>query len=130
VDQEHDAATLADRLNETLGALYGFERELGGGGMSRVYVAVEKRYDRRVVVKVLASGLAAGVSSERFVREVRLAARLQQANIVPVFDSGQIDGLPYYDAVGRGGFAAFGSTRTVRSPCPRPSRSSPTSPRR
>ena len=51
---------------------------------------------RRVVVKVLASELAAGVSAERFAREVKLAARLQQANIVPVFDSGQIDGLPFY----------------------------------
>jgi serine/threonine protein kinase len=96
VDQDRDTTTLPDRLNETLGAVYGFERELGGGGMSRVFVAVEKRYDRRVVVKVLASELAAGVSVERFAREVKLAARLQQANIVPVFDSGQIDGLPYY----------------------------------
>ena len=96
MDQDSDATTLPVRLNETLGATYGFERELGGGGMSRVFVAVERRFDRRVVVKVLASELAAGVSAERFAREVKLAARLQQANIVPVFDSGQIDGLPYY----------------------------------
>ena len=97
VDQDSsDTSALLDRLNETLGATYAFERELGGGGMSRVFVAVEKRFDRRVVVKVLASELAAGVSAERFAREVKLAARLQQANIVPVFDSGQIDGLPFY----------------------------------
>ena len=91
-----DASDLRERLFETLGTTYDFERELGGGGMSRVFVAVERRFDRRVVVKVLAPELAAGVSAERFAREVMLAARLQQANIVPVFDSGEIDGLPYY----------------------------------
>ncbi|HEV7990303.1 MAG TPA: serine/threonine-protein kinase [Gemmatimonadaceae bacterium] len=95
-DVDVDASTLPERLKETLSATYAFERELGGGGMSRVFVAVEKRYDRRVVVKVLAQELAAGVSAERFEREVALAARLQQANIVPVFDSGEIEGLPYY----------------------------------
>ncbi len=91
-----DTSDLSERLANTLGATYDFERELGGGGMSRVFVAVERRFDRRVVVKVLAPELAAGVSAERFAREVMLAARLQQANIVPVFDSGEIDGLPYY----------------------------------
>ena len=91
-----DASGLWERLLETLGTMYDFERELGGGGMSRVFVAVERRFDRRVVVKVLAPELAAGVSADRFAREVALAARLQQANIVPVFDSGEIDGLPYY----------------------------------
>jgi hypothetical protein len=91
-----DAPDLRERLFETLGTTYDFERELGGGGMSRVFVAVERRFNRRVVVKVLAPELAAGVSAERFAREVMLAARLQQANIVPVFDSGEIDGLPYY----------------------------------
>src|SRR5688500_10610692 len=96
VDQDRDVSTLPERLSEALGAAYTFERELGGGGMARVFVAVEKRFDRRVVVKVLASELAAGVSAERFAREVALAARLQQANIVPVFDSGEFDGLPYY----------------------------------
>ena len=96
MDSDRDATPLPDRLDQALGATYAFERELGGGGMSRVFVAIEKRFDRRVVVKVLASELAAGVSAERFAREVALAARLQQANIVPVFDAGEIDGLPYY----------------------------------
>jgi Protein kinase domain len=91
-----DSSDLRERLLETLGTTYDFERELGGGGMSRVFVAVERRFERRVVVKVLASELAAGVSAERFAREVMLAARLQQANIVPVFDSGEIGGLPFY----------------------------------
>ena len=67
-----------------LGTGYTVERELGGGGMSRVFVAMEHRLARRVVVNVLTPELAAGLSAERFEREIQLAASLQQANIVPV----------------------------------------------
>ena len=87
---------LRDRLQQTLGATYTLERELGGGGMSRVFVANEARLARRVVVKVLSPELAAGLSAERFEREIRLAASLQQANIVPVLSAGDTDGVPYY----------------------------------
>ena len=66
---------------------YRIERELGGGGMSRVWVATETALDRQVVVKVIAGELTEGLSAERFAREVRLAARLQQANIVPILFS-------------------------------------------
>jgi TolB-like protein/tRNA A-37 threonylcarbamoyl transferase component Bud32/Tfp pilus assembly protein PilF len=87
---------LVSRLTAALSDRYRLERELGGGGMSRVWVATETALDRQVVVKVIASGLSEGVSAERFAREVRLAARLQQANIVPVLHAGTADGLPYY----------------------------------
>src|SRR5688500_8042842 len=64
--------------------------------MSRVFVAEETRLGRRVVVKVLAPALAAGLSAQRFEREIRLAARLQHPHVVPLFSAGEVDGLPYY----------------------------------
>ena len=75
---------------------YSIERELGGGGMARVFTAIETALGRTVVIKVLSPELAAEVSSKRFAREVRLVASLQQANIVPVLTSGEVNGLPYY----------------------------------
>jgi serine/threonine-protein kinase len=87
---------LRDRLQSTLGSAYSVERELGGGGMSRVFLAREISLDRNVVVKVLNAELAAGLSAERFAREVRLAASLQHPNIVPVITTGVADGIPYY----------------------------------
>ena len=87
---------LRDQLQKTLGTTYTLERELGGGGMSRVFVADETRLGRKVVVKVLSPELAAGINSERFEREIRVAASLQQANIVPLLSAGDTDGLPYY----------------------------------
>src|SRR4029453_18855662 len=77
-----------DQLRATLGGAYTIEGELGGGGMSRVFVADELALGRKVVVKVVASELLEGISAERFTREVRLAARLQQANIVPLLSAG------------------------------------------
>ncbi|MBL0169862.1 MAG: protein kinase [Gemmatimonadaceae bacterium] len=87
---------IRDQLQTTLGDAYTLERELGGGGMSRVFVAHERALGRTVVVKVIAPELAEGVSAERFAREVKLAARLQQANIVPVLSTGSSGSLPYY----------------------------------
>ena len=75
---------------------YAIERELGGGGMSRVFLARETALDRLVVIKVLPADLMGGVSVERFRREIQLAARLQQANIVPLLAAGEVDGAPYY----------------------------------
>ncbi|MDQ4079131.1 MAG: serine/threonine-protein kinase, partial [Gemmatimonadota bacterium] len=86
---------LQSRLQATLDT-YTIERELGGGGMSRVFVATERALGRRVVIKVLSPSVAADLSSRRFTREIRLAASLQQANIVPVLSVGETDGLPYY----------------------------------
>src|SRR5262245_11849678 len=64
--------------------------------MSRVFVADEHQRGRKVVVKGLAPGRASPVCTSRFAREIRVAASLQQANIVPVFSAGALDGLPYY----------------------------------
>src|SRR5829696_3545153 len=85
-----------DQLRATLGGTYTIERELGGGGMSRVFVADEVALERKVVIKVVAPDLIEGISAERFTREVRLAARLQQANIVPLLSAGNANGVPYY----------------------------------
>jgi len=87
---------LREQLQQTLGSAYTLERELGGGGMSRVFVAEETTLERKVVVKVLPPELAAAVNLERFRREIQLAAKLQHPNIVPVLTSGVTDGLPYY----------------------------------
>ncbi len=87
---------MTQQLAASLGAAYALERELGGGGMSRVFLAEEMRFKRRVVIKVLSPELAAGLSAERFDREIGLAAGLQQANIVPVITAGEVDGLPWY----------------------------------
>src|SRR5687767_11586549 len=87
---------LVDDLRSSLGAAYSIERELGGGGMSRVFVGEEVAFGRKVAVKVLAPELAAGVSAERFQREIKLAGQLQHPNIVPVLTTGIAAGLPYY----------------------------------
>ncbi|HJR67797.1 MAG TPA: serine/threonine-protein kinase, partial [Gemmatimonadaceae bacterium] len=88
---------LRDRLQSSLGAAYTLERELGGGGMARVFVATDPALGRQVVVKVLSPETAEGISAERFTREIRLAAALQHPHIVPVLTAGQtVDGLPYY----------------------------------
>lgn len=84
------------QLEETLGSIYTIERELGGGGMSRVILARDVALGRDVVIKMLTRELAAGVSIDRFEREIMLAARLQQANIVPVLSAGNAGGIPYY----------------------------------
>jgi tetratricopeptide (TPR) repeat protein len=90
------SGALRDQLQKTLGDAYRLERELGGGGMSHVFVAEELRLERKVVVKLLPPELAQGLSAERFEREIRTVAALQQANIVPVLTAGDSDGLPFY----------------------------------
>ena len=70
-------ADLRTQLQSALGAAYTIERELGGGGMSRVFVATETTLGRKVVVKVLPPDLAAELSVERFRREIQVAAQLQ-----------------------------------------------------
>ena len=87
---------LRGQLQASLGSAYTIERELGGGGMSQVFLAEETRFHRKVVIKVLAPDLAAGLSAERFEREIMVAARLQQANIVPLLTAGDLNGLPYF----------------------------------
>lgn len=87
---------LRTTIEQALAGGYAFERELGGGGMSRTYLARELAFDRRVVVKVLAPELLAGLSVERFRREVMLAAQLQHPHVVPVLTAGEVDGIPWF----------------------------------
>jgi serine/threonine-protein kinase len=88
--------SLRAQLDTHLESTYTIERELGGGGMSRVFLATDRALGRRVVIKVLSPTLAAEVSAKRFEREIRLAAALQHANIVPLLSAGVADDLPYY----------------------------------
>jgi len=87
---------LQERLQTALGSSYHVERELGGGGMSRVFLAEEVALRRHVVVKVLPPEMSAGVNDERFRREIQLAASLQHPHIVPVLTAGSADDLLYY----------------------------------
>src|SRR2546428_6419727 len=87
---------LLARLQSALGAAYRVREELGGGGMGRVFVATETALDRPVVIKVLPPDLAAGLSVERFRREIQLAAKLQHPHIVPLLSAGAVEGLLYY----------------------------------
>ena len=75
---------------------YVIAREIGAGGMATVYLARDARHDRWVVVKVLRPEIALTVGVEGFLREIRIAAALQHPHIVPVFDSGAIDGRLYF----------------------------------
>ncbi|MFL5580852.1 MAG: protein kinase domain-containing protein, partial [Gemmatimonadaceae bacterium] len=85
-----------EHLQSVLGAGYVLDRELGGGGMSRVFVATETALGRSVVVKVLPPELSSEVSAERFKREIRLVAQLRHPHIVPVHAAGEAGGLLYY----------------------------------
>ena len=85
-----------DRLQLALDADFLIDREIGGGGMSRVFLATERSLQRRVVIKVLPPELAAGVNVERFRREIQLAAQLQHPHIVPVLAAGDDDNLLWY----------------------------------
>ena len=81
---------LHDQLQKALGAAYTITTELGGGGMSRVFVARETALDRDVVIKVLPPELAGELSAERFRRDIQLAAKLQHPHIVPVLAAGAV----------------------------------------
>ena len=85
-----------DRLRAALADRYVLERELSGGAMSRVFVAEETSLGRKVVIKVLPPELAAGLSVDRFRREIQLAASLQHPHIVPLLAAGEAGDLLYY----------------------------------
>lgn len=86
----------AERLAAALANRYRIERELGQGGMATVYLAHDLKHDRDVAIKVMRGELADSVGRERFLREIRLAAKLTHPHILPVFDSGDADGVLYY----------------------------------
>jgi Serine/threonine protein kinase len=87
---------LRAKLQTTLEGAYTIERELGGGGMSRVFVATETKLGRTVVVKVLPEEMGGQLSAERFKREISIAARLQHPHVVPLLSAGEVDGIPYF----------------------------------
>jgi serine/threonine-protein kinase len=87
---------LFDQLQASLAPSYTLERELAGGGMSRVFVATEKALARKVVIKVLPPELGAGVNVDRFRREIQLAAQLHHPHVVPLLSAGEHGHLLYY----------------------------------
>jgi serine/threonine protein kinase len=86
----------SDRLASALADRYTIERAIGSGGMATVYLAEDRRYGRKVAVKVLKPDLAAAVGPERFLREIRITAQLNHPHILPLLDSGEADGFLYY----------------------------------
>src|SRR3989442_332443 len=87
---------LLSRLRAAVADRYEVQREIGRGGMATVYLAEDLRHHRPVAVKVLHPHVAVILGSERFLREIQIAARLQHSHIVPLYDSGQFENLLYY----------------------------------
>ncbi|MFN8574724.1 MAG: protein kinase [Gemmatimonadaceae bacterium] len=91
-----ESVPLATRLANALTGRYVIEREVAHGGMATVYLARDLRHDRPVAIKVLRQELAAAVGGDRFLQEIRVTASLQHPHILPLFDSGNADGLLWY----------------------------------
>jgi serine/threonine protein kinase/Tfp pilus assembly protein PilF len=89
-------AELLERVGNALSTRYRLQRELGQGGMARVFLAHDLKYNRDVAVKVLRPDLAEEVGAARFLHEIQIAARLHHPHILPLYDSDQADGLVYY----------------------------------
>ncbi len=93
-EEQHSAVT--DTLKVALSTRYEVERVIGQGGMSTVFLAHDLRHDRAVAVKVLSGDVVAPGSAERFLKEIRVTARLNHPHVLPVHDSGEVEGLLYY----------------------------------
>ena len=89
-------ADFLDRFGAVCGTRYVIEGRIGSGGMAHVYRAADVKHARTVAVKFLKPETATDVGAERFLREIRIAAQLQHPNILPVFDSGNADGVIFY----------------------------------
>ncbi|MEE9133542.1 MAG: protein kinase [Gemmatimonadota bacterium] len=87
---------LVQRLKRGLANRYSLERELGQGGMAIVFLAHDLRHDRKIALKVLRPELASDIGPDRFLREIKLAAGLTHPHILPLYDSGQTEGLLFY----------------------------------
>jgi serine/threonine protein kinase len=85
-----------DRLEKALSDKYDIERELGRGGMATVYLAQDRKHDRAVALKVLHPELSSSLGPDRFLREIKVAARLNHPHILPLHDSGEANGFLYY----------------------------------
>lgn len=87
---------IVERLQSSLADRYRIEREIGQGGMAVVYLAHDLRHHRRVAVKVMRPEIAAALGPGRFAREIEIAAQLQHPHILPLYDSGEANGVLYY----------------------------------
>ena len=87
---------LLDRLKTALADRYAVQEEIGAGGMATVYLAEDLKLHRKVALKVLRPELAAALGTERFLREIEIAAKLHHPHILPLYDSGEADGFLYY----------------------------------
>src|SRR5213595_4014315 len=87
---------IIDTLRARLAPSYDVEREIGAGGMARVFLAVEQHPHRRVAIKVLDPEVSTRLLRERFIREVDLSSNLSHPHIVPIFSAGVAGGLFYY----------------------------------
>jgi serine/threonine-protein kinase len=85
-----------ERLALAMADRYTIERLLGAGGMADVYLAHDVRHNRKVAIKVMHTELAQRVGAERFLREIETTAKLQHPHILPLFDSGRVEGTVYY----------------------------------
>ncbi|MCA1791670.1 MAG: serine/threonine protein kinase, partial [Thioalkalivibrio sp.] len=88
--------SIAERLSQALAGRYTVVRKIGQGGMATVFLAHDDRVHRSVAIKVLTPELYHGVNPDRFVSEIRTAANLQHPHILPLFETGEADGLLYY----------------------------------
>ena len=86
----------SNSLSTALADRYRIERELGAGGMATVYLAHDVKHDRKVALKVLRPELSAVIGAERFLSEIKTTANLQHPHILPLFDSGEADGMLFY----------------------------------
>ncbi|MCH8936151.1 MAG: serine/threonine protein kinase, partial [Gemmatimonadetes bacterium] len=91
-----DTADLLQRLRSALADQYELEGELGAGGMAIVFLARDIKHDRQVALKVFRPELAASLGTERFLREIKIAAKLSHPHILPLYDSGEAAGFLYY----------------------------------
>ena len=90
------AALPLERIRDSFSGAYTIDRELGRGGMATVYLAQDSKHERLVALKVLHPDLAASLGPDRFLREIKLAARLNHPHILPLHDSGETSGFLYY----------------------------------
>src|SRR4026207_4392 len=98
VEEERDSDFMdaLATLSAALAGRYTIDREIGRGGMATVYLARDIRHDRRVALKVLSPELGAVLGVERFLSEIQVTANLQHPNLLPLFDSGEAEGLLFY----------------------------------
>jgi TolB-like protein len=85
-----------ERLQAAVAGRYEIERELGSGGMAIVYLARDSKHDRLVALKIFRPELSSGMGAERFLREIQVTAKLSHPDILPLYDSGEADGVLFY----------------------------------